>query len=143
MKWIVIVFAGLLVIGLVATKSRSPRQAAPGGSADPSPAPRQTMRDRYSADFSAEAAKKRDEWIANSQAKNIVGDVKVSNHVGKVVVGPSFILADFKTKQQLVGVIYAWCLDRDPDCGSVVIRESRNNKEIGDFNGYTGKLTMN
>ena len=68
----------------------------------------------------------------------IITDVRVANHVGKLVVTSSFMAIDFDAKQKFVGVAYKWCTDEDPECRLLVVKESVNDKQVGRFSPESG-----
>lgn len=84
----------------------------------------------------------RDKAIADGQSRDIFGDIRVANQVGRLVVRPIFYLATFKEKELMANVAMGWCLDRDPDCKVLILQDSMTNKEVGRYADVYGGLEM-
>lgn len=98
-----------------------------------------------SASEKAEREEKHDhasKVLKTLQDSQIIGDVRIANRVGRAVVLPNFLLADFKDKQLAANVVYTWCTTFDPRCDLVVLHDSRNNKEVGRVSPTYGGLKM-
>ena len=66
----------------------------------------------------------------------------MGGNLPKIYVRPTFYNLDLDTKQTFVSVVYAYYFDGSNFTDTVVLRDSRTGKDVGDYNPNTGGLKM-
>ena len=136
-------FIVLMVVGLVVSLSSPARRVAKSTPTVPVTEPPKAVPSPAKAwQPTTQEVADRAKLIERLQAQGVLGDLRVANHVGRVVVGPKFLPLDFKQRQSFASVAFAWCLDTDADCKLLVLHDGRSNKEIGRFGDVYGGLKM-
>jgi hypothetical protein len=136
---------GLLFLGMILPSHRESARVKydPDPPADSTPAaPANDEPAGPTWDKSPDAVAKRVKLVETLQVGGVFGDLRVADGVGTVVVGPAFDSLDFKAKSGFASVAFAWCLDHDPHCIALILRDPRTNKEVGRYSLADAGLKM-
>lgn len=131
--WIIAGFFALVVFAaIIPINTSSPPASAPA------PAKKSVVIDKSPA---KQAERKK--FIERLIAQGVIQKVDtMGGNLPKIYVRPAFYNIDLDTKQSLVSVVYAYYFDGSNISDSVILRDSRTGKDVGDFNPNLGGLKM-
>jgi len=86
---------------------------------------------------SPEKQSKRESFIEQMQAADLIGEVASHGMICRVEVKPEFYLLDFKDKQSFVSVIYGWTFDNRKG-GMIFLEDIKTGKRVGSFSSSRG-----
>jgi hypothetical protein len=89
-----------------------------------------------------QAVADRVEMIKRLQGQGIFGDVTRRGNTGHLIVKPGFYALDFKEKQTFASVAFAWCKDQTPTADTLLLLDSKSNKQVGHLFESEGTLVM-
>ena len=92
-------------------------------------------------EHSPEAIKSRNATIGYLQKEKSFGDLRVIGNVGELTVLNDFLEADKQSRELCVAIALAWCIDHNPACNVLVLRDSTG-KRVGKLEGLDGGLKL-
>ncbi len=130
MKWIIAILAALAILALIvhgiSDKPRPPSAAATAPSVVERP-------QNIPSNYDPAQKELRASVIGKFQEQGVFGDIRVSNHVGKVVAGKLWPTATADQKRDFAFVAYCWCLDNDPQCNALIVSDKHSGNEVAEF----------
>lgn len=89
-------------------------------------------------DKSPGAQQKRKKLIEQLQQQGFFGDISCRSSGATAIIEPGFYALDFKDKEKLLRVAYAFCFDGSQKFVSVQMKDSKTNKMVGNFSAEVG-----
>ncbi|MFZ5491025.1 MAG: zinc ribbon domain-containing protein [Pseudomonadota bacterium] len=124
LTWIVVIAIGAIVVSAMLDPSS-------GGSSSSTPSA--NTQAAPTIDKSPKMQADRLKLIDRLQREGIFGEIRVRSSGATMIVRPAFYALDFKDKQSVVSVVYAYHFDGSDKYMPITLQDSRTNKNVGSF----------
>lgn len=134
MKWLVII---CVVVGLALWLGMRGPSGKPAASSAPVvdvPAAPKPLPAGYDPSKKAE----REKLIEELQKQGLIGSLDLSGHCVSVEIKPLFEAIDFDKKRSFAGLFFAWGLDTDLDCRTLLLERVADHHVYATYSPATG-----